>query len=77
MFTKTYIILLIKKIKPIYVKTIDGWFLSFGDITHKIIPINVAINDYNSLIIFNIIRSSINLIILGLLLKIYIYITLK
>lgn len=62
-------IFLVKKIKLIHIKVIDGHSLSFGDITYKTIPVEVAPSSHNILVIFNMIKSPSNSIILELFLK--------
>lgn len=59
------LISLVKKIGLVYVEVINDCLFSSKDNTYKIIPINVAINGHNMWIIFNVIRSSLNLIILA------------
>lgn len=51
---------LVKKIKLMHVHVIDNYFLSHENIIHKIFLIEVVINDYNNLVIFNLIKSSSN-----------------
>ena len=65
-FVKNYKISLVQKIQSIHVEVIDGRPLSFGDVTHEIHPIKVITNGHNSLVVFNIIKSPSNLVILGL-----------
>lgn len=50
----------------VHVEVIDGCSISFEDVTHETILVEVAISGYNSLIIFNVIKSPSNPIILGL-----------
>lgn len=49
------------------VKVIDDHLLSFRDITHKTIPLDIVTSGHNSLILFNVIKALFNIIILELL----------
>jgi hypothetical protein len=57
--------LVIKK-HPIPVEIIDGRPLVLGDVTHEIIPLNIVIEGHHSIIAFNIIKSALNLVVIGL-----------
>lgn len=50
-----------------HVEIIDVCLLSFRDVIYESVSLDIATNNHNNLIIFNLIRSSLNLIILGLL----------
>ena len=65
-FVKKQEISLVKKSKSVHVEVIDGRQLSSGDVTHEIVPLEVIIKDHISIVIFNVIRSPSNLVILGL-----------
>ena len=65
-FGKSYKIPLMQKIEPVHIKVIDDHLLSFRGLIHKILLVNVAIDGHNSCVVFNIIRSPSNLIILDL-----------
>ena len=65
-FVKSRKIPLVEKPKPVHVEVIDGRPLSSGDVTHETRPIKVTIDDHDSYIAFNIIRSPSNPVILGL-----------
>jgi hypothetical protein len=51
---------------PILVEVIDGRPLISGDITHETIPLDIVIERHHSIIAFNVIKSSSNLVVLGL-----------
>ena len=65
-FLKRHNISLVKKTKFVHVEIIDGYLLSSRDVTCEILLIEVAINGHSSFVIFNIIRSLSNLVILSL-----------
>lgn len=65
-FARCHRISLIQKTKPVHVEVIDGRPLSSGDVTHETLPVDVVINGHSSCVIFNIIRSPSNPVILGL-----------
>ena len=65
-FAKRHNIPLVQKAKPIHVEVIDGRPLLSGSVTHESKPIEVAFKGHNSHIVFNIIRTPSNPIILGL-----------
>ena len=65
-FAKNHNIPLVQKTKPIHVEVIDGRPLSSGSVTHESIPLEVTLEGHNSCIVFNIIRTPSNPVILGL-----------
>lgn len=65
-FTKRIKIPLRQKPKPIHIEVIDGQSLLFGTIVYEPEPIEVTSKDHNRYIIFNIIRTPLNPIVLGL-----------
>ena len=64
-FAKRYKIPLVLKSKPVHAEVIDGRPLLSGSITHETEPIEVTFKGHNSHIIFNIIRTPSNLVIIG------------
>lgn len=59
---------MVKNINLEHVEVIDGhFFLSLGDVIYETIFLDIVTNHDNNLIIFNIIKSSFNLVILGCL----------
>ena len=66
-FAKLHNIPLVHKVKLVHVKVIDGRPLSSGKVTHEALPIEVTFERHHSTIIFNIIRTPSNSVILGLL----------
>jgi hypothetical protein len=65
-FTRLYKILVVKKLNPVHVEVIIGRPLSFGDVTHETILLEVNFGNHNNSIVFNIIRIPSAPIILGL-----------
>jgi len=65
-FANRHKIRLVRKSKPIHVEVIDGRPLLSSSVTHKTEPIEVAFKDHSSRIIFNIIKTPSNTVILGL-----------
>lgn len=55
-----------KKKKSIHIQVMDGCLLSFKNITHKMLLIELAINYYIKFLIFNIIMTLFYLFILAL-----------
>ena len=64
-FAKCHKICLVQKSKPVHVEVIDGQPLSSGSVTYELEPIEMTFKDHSSYIIFNIIKTPSNLIILG------------
>jgi hypothetical protein len=56
----------ITKKHPIPVKVIDGRLLISKDVTYETTPLDIVIEKYHSIIIFNIIKSLSNPVVLGL-----------
>ena len=65
-FAKQHKIRLVQKSKPIHVEVIDGRPLLSGSVTHESEPIEVTFKDHSSYVVFNIIRTPLNPVILGL-----------
>ena len=65
-FAKQHKIRLVQKSKPIHVEVIDGRPLLSGSVTHESEPIEVTFKDHSSYVVFNIIRTPSNPVILGL-----------
>lgn len=65
-FAKNHKIFLVQKAKPVQVEVIDERLLLSDGVTYESKPIEVAFEDHCSYIIFNIIRTLSNPIILGL-----------
>jgi hypothetical protein len=57
---------LITKKHHIPVEVIDGRSLVSRDVTYETTPLNIVIKEYHSIIVFNVIKSSSNPVILGL-----------
>jgi hypothetical protein len=57
---------LVENNTPMPVEVIDGWNLSSILITHETKPLNVTIGSHTSKVIFNVISSPRNLVIIGL-----------
>jgi hypothetical protein len=56
----------VEKSKPMLVEVIDGRNLSSRPITHETKPLNVTIGSHTNKVVFNVISSSRNPIIIGL-----------
>lgn len=65
-FVKNQEIALVKKIKSVHIEVIDGRSLSSRDVTYEIVLLDVAIKEHNSIVVFNVIISFFNPIILRL-----------
>lgn len=65
-FAKRHKIPLALKSKPVHVEVIDGRPLLSGSVTHESEPIEVTFKDHSSYVVFNIIRTPSNPVILGL-----------
>lgn len=65
-FVRHHKIRLIPKPTPVHVEVIDGRPLSSGSVTHESEPMEVAFNGHSSYVVFNIIRTPSNPVILGL-----------
>ena len=65
-FAKRHKIRLVQKSKPIHVEVIDGRPLISGSITYESEPVEVIFKNHNSYVVFNIIRTPSNPVILGL-----------
>jgi len=65
-FTKRHKIPLVKKPTPVHVEAIDGRALSSGDVTHETKPLEVLFEGHRSTIIFNVIKTPSNPLIVGL-----------
>jgi hypothetical protein len=57
---------LVEKSTPVPVEVIDGQNLSSWPVTHETKPLNVTIGSYTNKVVFNVISSSRNLVIIGL-----------
>ena len=57
---------LVTKKHPILVEVIDGRPLVSGDVTYETTALDIVIERHHSIIAFNIIKSSSNLVVLGL-----------
>jgi hypothetical protein len=51
---------------PMLVEVIDGWNLSSGLVKHEIRPLNVTTSSHTNKVVFNVISSPRNPIIIGL-----------
>jgi len=65
-FVKCHKFFLIQKPKSIHVEVIDEQPLSFVCITHETVPLEVTFEGHSSHIIFNVIKTPSNRIIIGL-----------
>jgi hypothetical protein len=65
-FTRLHKIHIVKKLSLVHVEVIDGQPLSFGNVTHETIPLEVKFGNHSSSIVFNIIRIPSVPVILGL-----------
>ena len=65
-FAKLQKIPLVRKAKLVHVEVIDERPLSSGSVTHETIPLEVTFQNHSSQIIFNIIKTPSNPVILGL-----------
>jgi len=65
-FAKLHKFSLVKKPKPVHVEVIDGRPLSSGDVTHETKPLKVRLENHESSIVFNIIKTPSCPVILGL-----------
>ena len=65
-FAKHNKIPLVRKSKPVHVEVIDGRPLLSGSVIYESEPLEVTFEDHSSYIIFNIIRTPSNPIVLGL-----------
>lgn len=65
-FVKLHKISLVQKSNPVHVEVIDGHPLSSGKVTHETMLLKIAFDGHRSTIIFNIIRTPSNPVILGL-----------
>jgi hypothetical protein len=65
-FAKRHKIPLTLKSKPVHVEVIDGRPLLSGRVTHESEPLEVTFKDHSSFIVFNVIRTPSNPVILGL-----------
>ncbi len=61
-----YNLALVEKMTPVAIKMIDGWNLSSRPITHETNALIIIIGSHSSTIVFNVIPSSTNPIIIGL-----------
>jgi len=59
-------LVLVEKVTPMVVELIDGQNLSLGLVTHETKMSTVTIGSHNSKVVFNVISSSTNFIIIGL-----------
>ena len=65
-FVKSHKFPLVQKSQPVHVEVIDGRLLSSGSVTHETMPLEVTFEGHSSQIIFNVIRTPSNPVILGL-----------
>lgn len=65
-FAKCHNIPLVRKLKLVHLEVIDGRPLLSSSVTHESYPIEVTFKDHSSYIIFNIIKTPSNPVILGL-----------
>ena len=65
-FIKCHELSLVPKKCPIFVEVIDGRSFASGDVIHKTYPLNIYIHGHYSTVIFNVIQSPSNPVILGL-----------
>lgn len=65
-FTKLHNIPLVKKPKPVHVEVIDGRPLSSGNVIHETKPLKVRLENHESNIVFNVIKTPSCPVILGL-----------
>jgi len=65
-FTKLYKILVVKKSSSVHVEVMDGQPMSLEDVIYKTVPLKVLFNGHSNSIVFNIIETCSNPIILGL-----------
>ena len=63
---KCYKLLLVTKKCLVFVEIIDGTSLASGDVIHETQSLDIYIHGHRSTVIFNVIQSPSNLIILGL-----------
>jgi len=61
-----YKLVLVEKNTLVPIEVIDGRSLSLGLVTHETKPLNVTIGSHTSKVIFNVISSPRNLVIIGL-----------
>jgi len=65
-FAKLYKIQLVQKTKVGHVEVIDGRLLASGSVTYETIPLQTDSTNHSSQIVYNVIHSPSNPIILGL-----------
>jgi len=65
-FAEKYNLPLITKKSPVHVEVIDGRPLVSGDVTEKTKPLDAFIESHQSIIVFNVIKSPSNPVVLGL-----------
>ena len=65
-FARRHKVPLVLKPKPVHVEVIDGRPLLSGSVTHESKPMEVAFENHSSFVIFNIIRTPSNPVVLGL-----------
>jgi hypothetical protein len=65
-FTKLHNIPLVKKPKPVHVEVIDGRPLSSGNVIHETKPLKIRLENHESNIVFNVIKTPSCPVILGL-----------
>jgi hypothetical protein len=63
---RQYNLVLVKKNIPMSIEVINGQSFSSGLVTHETKPLDVTIDSHTSKVIFNVISSPINLVIIGL-----------
>jgi len=61
-----YKLVLVEKNTLVLIEVIDGRSLSLGLVTHETKPLNVTIGSHTSKVVFNVISSPRNLVIIGL-----------
>jgi hypothetical protein len=61
-----YKLVLVEKNTLVPIEVIDGRSLSLGLVTHETKPLNVTIGSHTSKVVFNVISSPRNLVIIGL-----------
>ena len=65
-FVKRHNLPIVRKKYPVAVEVIDGRPLSSGHVTHETKPLDIILEGYQSSIVFNIISSPSNPLVLGL-----------
>jgi hypothetical protein len=68
-----YKLVLVEKNTPMVIEVIDGWNLSSKLVAHETKPLDVTINSHISKVVFNVISSPKNHVIIGLFWLVLLY----